>query len=111
MELALNADGSLTLGADIMARLGFGAGQRVALTRTAQGGDISPSAHKNPDEEMFERLQALRETNAASDPIDELQTFMETQSRALDNGIHASLEEIQEAIARGYVEHGMRGLE
>ena len=101
MELALNADGSLTLGADIMARLGAAPGQRVAVTPTERGMSITAANDGI----------TLPESGDDRDGIDALQEFMESQSRALDNGTHASIEDIQHAIERGYVAHGMRGLQ
>jgi bifunctional DNA-binding transcriptional regulator/antitoxin component of YhaV-PrlF toxin-antitoxin module len=91
MEMTLTAKGQFTLNKGLMEHLGVRPGEKVSITRTPEGINVSAAKNKTSVEEMMESLKALREAHGGT-------------------RITATIDEIQEAIANGYVEHGMRGL-
>jgi bifunctional DNA-binding transcriptional regulator/antitoxin component of YhaV-PrlF toxin-antitoxin module len=91
MEMTLTAKGQFTLNKGLMEHLGVKPGEKVSITKTPEGINITAAKNKTSVEEMLESLRALREAHGGVK-------------------ISATIDEIQEAIANGYVEHGMRGL-
>ena len=92
MELTLTEHGQIPLNETLLAHLGVKPGGAISVT-VAPGGKLNIGAAG--------RKKSFRE----------LHTFMDAQSRALDSGVRLTIDDIQSAIERGYVEHGMRGLE
>jgi bifunctional DNA-binding transcriptional regulator/antitoxin component of YhaV-PrlF toxin-antitoxin module len=91
MEMTLTAKGQFTLNKGLMEHLGVRPGGKVSITKTPEGINISAAKNKTSVEEMVENLRALRDAHGGIK-------------------ISATIDEIQKAIANGYVEHGMRGL-
>jgi bifunctional DNA-binding transcriptional regulator/antitoxin component of YhaV-PrlF toxin-antitoxin module len=91
MEMTVTAKGQFTLNKGLMEHLGIKPGERVSITRTPEGLSVTAAKNKTSVEEMLESLRALREAHGGIK-------------------ITATIDEIQEAIANGYVERGMRGL-
>jgi len=91
MEMRITGKGQFTLNKGLMEHLGIKPGEKVCVTRTPEGINVSAAKNKTSVEEMVETLRALRAAHGGSK-------------------ITATIDEIQEAIANGYIEHGMRGL-
>ena len=93
MELTLTEQGQIPLNEALLAHLGVKPGGAISVT-VAPGGKLNIVGAAG-------RKKSFRELHA----------FMDAQSRALDTGVRLTVDDIQDAIERGYVEHGMRGLE
>lgn len=92
MELTLTEQGQIPLNEALLAHLGVKPGGTISIT-VAPGGKLNIGAAG--------RKKTFRELHA----------FMDAQSRALDTGVRLSIDDIQKAIRRSYVERGMQGLE
>lgn len=93
MELTLTADGQCVLDRNIMESIGALPGGKVEVSRQ-QDGSVRICA------------KDMEDTLTTVEPVHELEQIM-GHAKIVD----APIEEIQQAIASGYIEHGMRGLE
>ena len=96
MELTLTADSFATLGKSIAEQLGAPLGSKVEISSQEDG-----SLRICTKDEKKERKRTL----TAEELVRELERLVGHAKIA-----SAPIEEIQQAIADGYVEHGMRGL-
>jgi bifunctional DNA-binding transcriptional regulator/antitoxin component of YhaV-PrlF toxin-antitoxin module len=91
MEMTVTAKGQFTLNKGLMEHLGIKPGERVSITKTPEGISVTAAKNKTSVEEMMAGFRKLRESHGGAK-------------------VTATIDEIQEAIANGYIEHGMRGL-
>jgi bifunctional DNA-binding transcriptional regulator/antitoxin component of YhaV-PrlF toxin-antitoxin module len=92
MELTVTSRGRLTLNKRLMEHLGIKQGEKASVTKTPEGLSVTAVKNKISLEEALARFRKLR-------------------GAAGGNKISLTLEEINDAIAQGYTEAGMRGLE
>ncbi len=93
MELTLTADGQCVLDRNIMESIGALPGGKVEVSRQ-QDGSVRICA------------KDMEGTLTTAELVHELEQIMGHAKI-----VNAPIEEIQQAIASGYIEHGMRGLE
>jgi bifunctional DNA-binding transcriptional regulator/antitoxin component of YhaV-PrlF toxin-antitoxin module len=89
MEMTLTAKGQFTLNKGLMEHLGVKPGEKVSITKTPEGINITAAKNKTTVEEMmagFEKLRAGR----VFEPV--------------------SIEEMNRVIGECYAEAGMKGL-
>ena len=94
MELTLTAAGQVTFGRRLLAHLGVRPGEKISVTP-------APGS----------RLEIGAAARGEKISIDEFQRFAEQESAKADTGVRLSIDDIQHAIAQGYIRHGMRGLQ
>ena len=92
MELTLTARGQFTFDKSLMEHLGVRPGEKVSIKKLPDGKiEIQAKKNKIDDDELFSRLRALAPS-------------LNPENRAY------STEEIDAAIADGYVAGGIKGL-
>lgn len=89
--LKTTAKGQVTFNKAFLAHMGVRAGEELSVLRMP-GGKL--------------QIGAARKLTFA-----DFHKIAEAKSRQIDNGVRASIDDIQAAIAKAYVEHGARGLE
>jgi bifunctional DNA-binding transcriptional regulator/antitoxin component of YhaV-PrlF toxin-antitoxin module len=102
MDITLSEQGQLTLSESFLEHLGVNPGEPVSINKMPDGKlEIVASANKMLDGES-EIVTKKKWTVAQAEEY--------FQSIFVDNKIHATIEEINEAIAAGYAKAGMSGL-
>ena len=89
MEMTLTAKGQFTLNKGLMEHLGVKPGEKVSITRTPEGINISAAKNKTSVEEMLAGFEELR-AGRVFEPV--------------------SIEEMNRVIGECYAEAGMKGL-
>jgi bifunctional DNA-binding transcriptional regulator/antitoxin component of YhaV-PrlF toxin-antitoxin module len=89
MEMTLTAKGQFTLNKGLMEHLGVKPGEKVSITRTPEGINITAAKNKTSVEEMMAGFEELR-AGRVFEPV--------------------SIEEMNRVIGECYAEAGMKGL-
>ena len=88
--LKTTAKGQVTFSKSLLEHLGIWAGEELSVLRMPDG--------------KLEIGSAAKELTFA-----EFRKIAQAKSRQIDNGVRASIDDIQGAISKAYVEHGARG--
>jgi bifunctional DNA-binding transcriptional regulator/antitoxin component of YhaV-PrlF toxin-antitoxin module len=89
MEMTLTAKGQFTLNKGLMEHLGVRPGDKVSITRTPEGINVTAAKNKTSVEEMLAGFEELR-AGRGFEPV--------------------SIEEMNRVIGECYAEAGMKGL-
>jgi hypothetical protein len=104
MDIMLSGQGQLTLSENFLKHLGVSPGEPVSINEMPDGKlEIVASTNKMPDEKQ----EIVAKENKIT--VDEAKEYFRVLFA--DNKIHVTIEEMNEAIAAGYVKSGMSGLE
>jgi bifunctional DNA-binding transcriptional regulator/antitoxin component of YhaV-PrlF toxin-antitoxin module len=89
MEMTLTAKGQFTLNKGLMEHLGVRPGEKVSITKTPEGINVTAAKNKTSIEEMLAGFEELR-AGRVFEPV--------------------SIEEMNRVIGECYAEAGMKGL-
>jgi bifunctional DNA-binding transcriptional regulator/antitoxin component of YhaV-PrlF toxin-antitoxin module len=104
MDITLSEQGQLTLNESFLEHLGVNPGEPVSINKMPDGKlEIAASTNKMSDEKP--EIAANKNKITAAEAKEYFRVLF------ADNKIHATIEEINEAIAAGYAKSGMSGLE
>jgi bifunctional DNA-binding transcriptional regulator/antitoxin component of YhaV-PrlF toxin-antitoxin module len=88
MEMTVTGKGQFTLNKGLLEHLGIKPGEKVSVTKTPEGINVRAAKNKLSLDEMLGGIDKIMKNRA----------------------VPSSIDDINQAIAEGYIEAGMRGM-